>query len=182
MTKTIKSYIPTFFMWLMYVTAITLTGTIVSSAYFNKLKSEQNARENEKLWSALARQEDKLVNMGRKIDLLRRKRAVRSTVTGYSSEVRQTDSTPYTTAFMKDVRKVKPGLVAVSWKLLEDDWTPGRCIWIDRVGVRKIDDSMARGTEGLGIDIWFHSRADALKFGRKRNVLVLLLEECGESM
>ncbi len=150
--------------WLMLYAA--------NAVYNTGQREMRNTRETEKLWRALARQERKIIELSRR-------RAVRSTVTGYSSEIRQTDSTPFTTAFMT---RVKPGLVAVSWNLLEEGWTPGKCIWIDGVGVRKIDDSMARDTEGAGVDIWFHSRADALEFGRKFKVLVLLLEECGDNM
>lgn len=147
--------------------AIGFSGAVVYKA---GKKSKLNSRENEKLWSALARQE-------LRIDELSKKRAVRAIVTGYSSEVRQTDSTPHITAYMT---KVRPGLVAVSWNLAEDGWTRGYCLWIDGVGVREIDDSMKREWKGSRVDIWFHSRSDALKFGKRRNVLVLLLGKCKE--
>jgi len=159
--------------------ALLVTFVISSSAYsvyFSKKRSIENSRELERLWSAVARHEQRIAEM-------ERKRSVKATVTGYSSERRQTDSTPFTTAFMKDVRKVKPGLIAVSWDLLEEGWTSGRCVWIEGTGVRKIDDSMSRRWRNeYRVDIWFHSRLDAEKFGVKRNVLVTLMEECGEYM
>jgi hypothetical protein len=113
--------------------------------------------------------------------------ATRATVTAYSSETRQTDSTPFITAFMKPVA---PGTVAVSWGLAEQGWTEGKCIWIETIGVRRIDgkmllpefwirDLMSRDHVNDKIDIWFHSTKDAFEFGIKPDLLIILLSECG---
>lgn len=97
-------------------------------------------------------------------------------ITGYSSDTNQTDSTPMITAYMT---RVRPGLVAVSWDLKKRGWIKGKCVWIDKIGVRKIDDIMSRKWKTPRIDIWFHKHEDAVKFGVKRNVLTILLTDCG---
>jgi 3D (Asp-Asp-Asp) domain-containing protein len=96
------------------------------------------------------------------------------TITAYSPEVRQTDSTPFTTAFMT---KVKSGSVALSWDLIHKGFTPGRCIHAYGYGVFKINDGMA-GYWGSRADIFFHSTRQAFRFGIKRNVKIVLMEGC----
>ncbi len=99
------------------------------------------------------------------------------TITGYSSDEAQTDSTPYTSAFMT---KVTPGTIAVTWHMIEDGWVPGACVYLGAgIGVRKINDTLAPwwGNQNR-IDIWFHSREDALRFGRKDKILAVMILNC----
>jgi len=95
------------------------------------------------------------------------KRVVTVTVTAYSSEVEQTDSTPYITASGTYVRQ---GVVAANWlpigtKVRIPD------LFGDQVFV--VEDRMhSRHTNRL--DVWFPNRAEAVQFGlREANVEIL---------
>ena len=88
------------------------------------------------------------------------------TVTGYSSEVRQTDSTPFITAANT---RVRPGVLALSRDMLHR-YTPGApfcfgdSVVIDGLGVYVVEDTMHRRWLQRA-DIWFPSRAEAKRFG-----------------
>lgn len=89
------------------------------------------------------------------------------TVTGYSSEPRQTDSTPFITASNTQVR---PGVIALSRDLLRR-YTPGAPFAFgDSVLVAGktyvVEDSMNRRWT-LRADVWFPSRTEAMRFGRQ---------------
>ena len=78
--------------------------------------------------------------------------ALQVTVTAYSPEKSQTDSTPYETAFMT---RVKKGTVAVSEDLLEAGWVAGEKVYIKGLGVFTINDLMhPRKKRHLDIFVW----------------------------
>ena len=96
------------------------------------------------------------------------------TMTAYSSEVRQTDSTPFVTSTGETVR---PGIVAVSRDLLggvlpygstlrivdiaED---PRACGGWDPGMILEVQDTMHRRKRNR-VDIWLPSRAEAIQWG-----------------
>lgn len=90
------------------------------------------------------------------------------TVTGYSSEVRQTDSTPFITAANT---RVRPGVLALSRDMLVR-YTPGApfcfgdSVVIDGLGVYVVEDSM-HGRWSRRADVWFPTRSEAKHFGRR---------------
>lgn len=86
------------------------------------------------------------------------KRIVTTTVTAYSSETGQTDSTPYITASGTHVRE---GVIAANWLSIG---TRVRIpeLFGDQVFI--VEDRMhSRHTNRL--DVWFPSRAEAVQFG-----------------
>lgn len=95
------------------------------------------------------------------------RRVVTTTITAYSSEVRQTDSTPFITASGTTVRS---GVVAANWlpigtKVRIPD------IFGDRVFV--VEDRMNKRHQDR-LDIWFPTRAEAVQFGvREARIEVL---------
>ena len=101
------------------------------------------------------------------------KRVIRATVTAYSPRTQECDSTPYTTAFMKTVH---PKYVAVSRDIITKlKWAPGQKIYIEDIGVRIIGDLMSPRIKGYHIDLFMWKVKDAKKFGKRKNVLVVLL-------
>lgn len=105
------------------------------------------------------------------------------TMTAYSSEVIQTDSTPFTTSTGETVR---PGIVAVSRDLLgtalpygtklrvaeiKDD--PRACGAWDPGIILEVQDTMHRRKRNQ-VDLWVPSRQEALQWGRCKVVLEVL--------
>jgi 3D (Asp-Asp-Asp) domain-containing protein len=89
------------------------------------------------------------------------------TVTGYSSEPRQTDSTPFITASNTTVR---PGIIALSRDLLIR-YTPGAPFaYGDSVlvagQVYVVEDTMNKRWSNRA-DIWFPSTPEARRFGKQ---------------
>ena len=89
------------------------------------------------------------------------------TVTGYSSEPRQTDSTPFITA---SNTRVRPGVIALSRDLLIR-YTPGAPFaYGDSVLVAGqtyvVEDTMNRRWTNRA-DIWFPSTTEARRFGKQ---------------
>jgi len=106
---------------------------------------------------------------------------VKVVVTGYSSSIRETDSTPFITAANTPTRE---GVLALSRDLLTR-YTPGAPfsfgdrVEIPGVGYFIVEDSMnARWSNRA--DIWFSSRTDALRFGVRQVYLTATPEELGD--
>jgi len=94
----------------------------------------------------------------------------RVTVTCYNSEPRQTDSTPFITAFNWTVR---PGIIAVSTDLLERGYVPGSKVYLKNFGVFTVGDIMHdRFTKR--VDIWIPKNKQVFK---KTNVLMVPVTE-----
>jgi 3D (Asp-Asp-Asp) domain-containing protein len=95
------------------------------------------------------------------------RRAVTVIVTAYSSEVCQTDSTPFITASGTDVHS---GVVAANWLPI------GTKIRIPEIFGEKefiVEDRM-HPRNGDKVDIWFSTRAEAVQFGvRKARIEIL---------
>jgi 3D (Asp-Asp-Asp) domain-containing protein len=95
------------------------------------------------------------------------------TVTGYSSTLDQTDDTPFITASNTRVRR---GIIALSRDLLRE-FTPGApfsygdTVQVHGVGSFQVEDTM-NGRFTKRADIWFESRAQARKWGKRRHLLV----------
>jgi 3D (Asp-Asp-Asp) domain-containing protein len=90
-------------------------------------------------------------------------------VTGYASAATETDSSPSVTASMT---RVRPGCLALSRDLLRTftrnaPFDFGDWVVLPGVGVFIVEDTMHERWERRG-DIWFPSRSDALRWGRRR--------------
>jgi 3D (Asp-Asp-Asp) domain-containing protein len=98
--------------------------------------------------------------------------AVPVVVSGYTSRICETDSTPFVTAANTATR---PGVIALSRDLLRR-YTPGApfefgdVVHLSGIGDFIVEDSMNERWERRA-DIWFESLADARHFGRRRVVL-----------
>lgn len=99
------------------------------------------------------------------------KRSRQVTVTAYSPRVRETDSTPFTTASNRPVRQ---GIVAVSRDLFNAGWVFGKKVYLAGLGLFTIDDLMASGKRNQ-IDIFMHDTDEAIDFG-KRKIRASLLD------
>jgi len=96
-------------------------------------------------------------------------------VTGYSSRLEETDSTPFLTAINT---MTAPGVVALSRDLLRT-FTPGAPfdfgdrILITGVGVYQVEDTMnPRWTRR--VDVWFPSTEEAIAWGRRDTYLAVV--------
>jgi 3D (Asp-Asp-Asp) domain-containing protein len=92
------------------------------------------------------------------------------TVTAYSPREEETDSTPYETAFLMEV---KPGTIAVSRDLFFEGWIPGKRVYIYQIGVFEISDLMA-AEKSNHLDVFFYSTEQAREFGVKKSKAILL--------
>jgi len=92
------------------------------------------------------------------------------TVTAYSPEESQTDSTPLTTAFMTKVRK---GTIAVSEDLLNAGWVAGKKVYIRGLGIFVINDLM-HVRKKQHIDIFMWKTPEALKISPSKKLVILL--------
>ena len=94
-------------------------------------------------------------------------RVVTTTVTAYSSEVAQTDDTPYTTA---SGTRVRDGVVAANWLPIG---TKVRIPDLFGEQVFTVEDRMhSRYTNRL--DVWFPTRAEAVQFGARKTQIEIL--------
>jgi len=99
------------------------------------------------------------------------------TVTAYTSSIQETDSTPFTTASNKRVRK---GFIAVSRDLLT--LIPlGTKVYVNTGleeydGWYKVEDVMHKRKRNW-IDIWFSDLRSALEFGIRKGSLILQMAE-----
>ncbi|MCK5611321.1 hypothetical protein KAR91_56145 [Candidatus Pacearchaeota archaeon] len=101
-------------------------------------------------------------------------------LTAYSSEIRQTNSDPYQTAFMVPVKRWS---VATSRDLLLEGWTPGLWVYLFEIvngrfkgiGAFQIRDLMHERKKEQ-FDVWVPNTKFAKKLGRKNNVKAVLLK------
>jgi 3D (Asp-Asp-Asp) domain-containing protein len=109
---------------------------------------------------------------GRTVTTIREQitKPVEVTVTAYSPRVKETDSSPFKTAFNKEV---KQGTIAVSRDLFLSGWTPGRKVYIYQIGVYTISDLMHH-RKSSHLDVFFFSTKQALEFGIKQSRAILL--------
>ena len=96
--------------------------------------------------------------------------ALEVTVTAYSAEENQTDSTPTQTAFMT---KVRYGTIAVSRDLHENGWTAGKLVYISGLGVYRVNDLMHK-RKRLQLDIFMWSRAQEMAPHKRKAILLNL--------
>jgi 3D (Asp-Asp-Asp) domain-containing protein len=100
-------------------------------------------------------------------------------ITGYSSTVEETDSTPFLTASMTSVR---PGIIALSRDLIRR-YNPsapfrfGDRVHVEGIGVFTVEDTMNERWERRA-DIWFPSAEEARRWGRR--TLAISLVTSGE--
>ena len=90
--------------------------------------------------------------------------ALLATISAYSSEPGQTDSTPFITASMI---RVRPGIVANNCLQFGTKVDIGGTIYT-------VEDRMNRRYNCLYYDIWFEETADAWEFGRQQLEVVIL--------
>jgi len=102
---------------------------------------------------------------------LKIKDVLKAVVTAYSPRGKETDDTPFTTAFMM---KVSTNIIAVSRNILhERGWTAGDKVYIEGIGIKTIGDLMNKRYNNR-IDIFYFSTEDAIKFGKKNLTVALL--------
>lgn len=90
------------------------------------------------------------------------------TVTAYSADIAQTDSTPNITASNK---KVAPGYVALSRDLEKDYGLKfGDMVHLDGFGTFEFQDRMHK-RKTRQVDIFMEQKKDAVQFGIKRTIL-----------
>lgn len=109
------------------------------------------------------------------VDNLQRVGRIKATkrlvVTAYSPEIRQTDSDPWINAAVK---RVRPGTIAVSRDLFQAGWVFGKYVYVEGIGILRIEDLMhSRWTDRA--DIFYLRTRDAKRFG-KRELTVALLD------
>jgi 3D (Asp-Asp-Asp) domain-containing protein len=96
-------------------------------------------------------------------------------VTGYTSSVHETDSTPYVTASMT---RVRPGCLALSRDLLrtftaDAPFDFGDWVVLPGIGIFIIEDTMNVRWRNRA-DIWFPDRRQALAWGRRKALIARL--------
>lgn len=92
------------------------------------------------------------------------------TITAYSPTVEECDGDPFITASM---RRVRPGIVAVSRDLFAQGWVFGKKVYVKGHGVFEIADLMnKRYTKRM--DIFFQDTGEARRFGKRQSVVALL--------
>lgn len=89
-------------------------------------------------------------------------------VTGYSSRMRETDDTPFTTA---SGTRVHEGTVAVNWLPFG---TKVRIPELFGDQVFTVEDRMNKRHQGNSIDVWFNDTQKALRFGVARTRIEIL--------
>jgi len=102
--------------------------------------------------------------------LMEAKRARLCTVTAYSPTKSQCDDTPWVTA---SGTRPKVGTVAVSRDLFYSGWVFGSKIYIEGLGIYRINDLMHPRWENR-IDVFLESERLARRFGRRKARAVLL--------
>jgi len=86
-----------------------------------------------------------------------------SLITAYNSEECQTDSTPFEAAWGD---RVRPGMIAVSWDLLDLGFSRGTKVVIKGKTYTILDKMNPRWRNKF--DIWHENKEDAVNFGVKR--------------
>lgn len=95
------------------------------------------------------------------------------TITAYMPNKAECGGDFEVTASMK---KVKPGMVAVSRDLLELGWTFGKKVYISGFGVYRIADLVSEEHTNR-IDILVFSKRDINNIGMRRNVIASIIKE-----
>lgn len=118
--------------------------------------------------------EDSLARLQKRMS---KKHTLTLRVTAFQAKRSQTDSTPYTTAFMRNLRK-EPLSVAVSRDIVyELGWPIGSKVYIEGIGVRKITDFMNKRYKRR-MDVYAPDKAYVKKVGnRKRKVCLMMFNE-----
>ncbi len=93
------------------------------------------------------------------------------TVTAYSPTQEECGGDPLVTASMK---KVRPGIIAVSRDLFDQGWVFGKKVYVKDHGIFEIADLMSKRYKKR-MDIFFPDTDDAKKFGIKQQVTVALI-------
>lgn len=103
--------------------------------------------------------------------LFKRTNKVPVTVTAYSPRKRETDNTPFVTAFNK---RVKMGTIAIS-RDLEDvhGWRHGDMVHLEGIGTFQVWDRMNKRFKRR-VDVFFFKTKDAKRFGRVKTKAVKL--------
>ncbi len=92
------------------------------------------------------------------------------TVTAYTPDSGETDSSPFITASNNRVRE---GILAVSRDLYRKGWSFGKKVYIVNVGVFTIDDLLSERARNQ-VDVFMFDKDKAIQFGRKAIRVYLL--------
>jgi 3D (Asp-Asp-Asp) domain-containing protein len=97
----------------------------------------------------------------KQISCLKENKSFYITVTKYTNDPKETDSTPNITASNK---KVKKGYIAVSNDLYDKGWTFGKKVYIEDIGLFEIQDKMNKRYH-YTLDVFTFNKREAKKFG-----------------
>lgn len=109
-------------------------------------------------------------DLSRQVAELKHIKVKELTLTAYSPTVQECDSDPFVTASMK---RVRPGIVAVSRDLFDQGWVFGKKVYVKGHGVFEIADLMNKRFKRR-MDIFFPKTEDARRFGVKQTTVALL--------
>lgn len=115
---------------------------------------------------------EEIFNLQIEMEALGLKNCSTVTITAYSPRKCETDDSPETTACLS---LVKEGDVAISRDLFLKGWTFGKRIYIYQYGVFTITDLMNKRHQ-KSLDIFMWNTSNAVRFGKKENIFVCLLE------
>lgn len=102
------------------------------------------------------------------------KQRIAATVTAYTPDPRENGG-PGTKSGTAIGTRIRPGIVAVSRDLLRQGWDYGDKVHIQGLGVFTIEDTMHQRYR-RSIDVAVPNTAAAEKIGRRRDIVVTLLE------
>ena len=108
------------------------------------------------------------------ISNLSNKQRIAATVTAYTPDPRENGGKGKKSGTAIGTR-IRPGIVAVSRDLLKSGWNYGDKVHIEGLGVFTIEDTMHQRHRRT-IDVAVPDRKEAAKIGKRRAIVVTLLE------
>jgi len=117
---------------------------------------------------------DRIISSGK----LFSKKRIAATVTAYTPDPRENGG-PGTKSGTAIGTRIRPGIVAVSRDLLRQGWSYGDKVHIEGMGVFTIEDTMHQRYR-RSIDVAVPNHAAAEKIGKRRDIVVTLLEDDSE--
>ena len=108
------------------------------------------------------------------ISNLSNKQRIAATVTAYTPDPRENGGKGKKSGTAIGTR-IRPGIVAVSRDLLKSGWNFGDKVHIEGLGVFTIEDTMHQ-RHSRTIDVAVPNKSEAQKIGKRRAIVVTLLE------
>ena len=107
------------------------------------------------------------------------KQRIAATVTAYTPDPRENGGKGKKSGTAIGTR-IRPGIVAVSRDLLKSGWNFGDKVHIEGLGVFTIEDTMHQ-RHSRTIDVAVPNKSEAQKIGKRRAIVVTLLEDRPEA-